>query len=137
MRCRIDPPGHHPIPPAAPHTQPRPPAAALQPHPAAERSGSAAQRTPPATAAAFCEAAAAFDVITNSWGFPTAFTDDGASSIFRNVLDAMKFAAGTGCGGFGTVSVWSGGNYRSPGDDVNAHNLKEQHPHHAGGGDHR
>ena len=71
----------------------------------------------------------AYDVSNNSWGFTSAFADNGNDSYFAPVLGAIESAAATGRGGLGTAMVFAAGNGKisvggqNIGDDANFHNL--------------
>jgi subtilisin-like proprotein convertase family protein len=66
---------------------------------------------------------AALDVSSNSWGYTSFFSDSFASTYFDPVEAAMVAAATTGRGGLGTNWVFSAGNGRASGDNVNHHNI--------------
>jgi subtilisin-like proprotein convertase family protein len=63
------------------------------------------------------------DISSNSWGYTTFFSDSFTSSFFDPVEAAMITAATTGRGGLGTNWVFSAGNARASGDNVNHHNI--------------
>lgn len=71
----------------------------------------------------------AYDVSNNSWGFTSAFADNGSEAYFAPVLDAIESAAATGRGGLGTAMVFAAGNGKisvggqNIGDDANFHSL--------------
>jgi subtilisin-like proprotein convertase family protein len=64
------------------------------------------------------------DVSNNSWGFSTPFQDDFRLSGFQGHRAALEAAATQGRDGLGTVWVFSAGNDRTSGDNVNYHNLR-------------
>lgn len=68
------------------------------------------------------------DVINNSWGFTAAFADDNglefAGTDFYQIRDEMINMVDTGRGGLGMNIVFSGGNARTSGENVNYHNLQ-------------
>lgn len=66
---------------------------------------------------------AAMDVSSNSWGYTTFFSDSFTSSFFDPVEAAIIGAATTGRSGLGTNWVFSAGNARASGDNVNHHNI--------------
>ncbi len=68
------------------------------------------------------------DVMNNSWGFSSAFSDDAGKEFSGTdvyaVTNAMKDLADTGRGGNGINIVFAAGNSRSSGDNVNYHNFQ-------------
>ncbi len=68
------------------------------------------------------------DVMNNSWGFSTAFSDDAGKEFSGTDIyaatNAMKDLADTGRGGNGINIVFSAGNNRTGGDNVNYHNFQ-------------
>jgi subtilisin-like proprotein convertase family protein len=70
-----------------------------------------------------------YDISNNSWGFTTAFTDNGDETYFAPVVDAIETAAVTGRNGLGTAMVFAAGNGKlsvggeNIGDDANFHSL--------------
>jgi subtilisin-like proprotein convertase family protein len=64
------------------------------------------------------------DVINNSWGHPRPFLDDFLNDpAFADVGAALESLAADGRDGLGTVVVFSAGNERAIGENVNHHNL--------------
>lgn len=72
---------------------------------------------------------ASYDVSNNSWGFSSAFSDNGNTDYFSPVVDAIETAATTGRDGLGTAMVFAAGNGKlsiggtNIGDDSNFHSL--------------
>ncbi|MDX2222905.1 MAG: S8 family serine peptidase [Rhodospirillaceae bacterium] len=66
----------------------------------------------------------AVHVSNNSWGFVNAFNDDFTTRTYAPYGEAVENAARLGRGGLGTVIVFSAGNAREDGDNVNHHNLQ-------------
>jgi subtilisin-like proprotein convertase family protein len=68
------------------------------------------------------------DVVNNSWGSSTPFSDDSGKEFygtdFYTVTNMMKSMADTGRHGDGINIVFSAGNSRLDGDNVNYHNLQ-------------
>ena len=63
------------------------------------------------------------DVFNNSWGFSDAFVDNIHYSYFSSIANGLENHADNGRGGLGTVTVFSAGNSRTIGDDVNYHGM--------------
>ena len=64
------------------------------------------------------------DVANNSWSYNGIFTDNFRTSYFSQHETALRDAVTLGRGGLGTNLVWSAGNSRAIGDNVNHHNLQ-------------
>jgi Ca2+-binding RTX toxin-like protein len=64
------------------------------------------------------------DISNNSWGAITPFSDDFSSASLMVDYANIRYAVETGREGLGTVFVWSAGNSRSLGDNVNHHNYQ-------------
>lgn len=68
------------------------------------------------------------DIINNSWGSATPFADDKGKEFigtdFYSVTNMMKDIADSGRGGLGGNIVFSAGNSRVSGDNVNYHNFQ-------------
>ena len=64
------------------------------------------------------------DVVNNSWGFEGFFGDNFFDPELAPLLDSLRDAMQTGRGGLGTVVVFSAGNGRAQGQDVNYHSLQ-------------
>jgi len=68
------------------------------------------------------------DVMNNSWGFTAAFSDDNALNFgvtdIADITNQMADLAANGRGGLGTSIVFSAGNARTSGENVNYHNLQ-------------
>lgn len=65
-----------------------------------------------------------FDVVNNSWGYGTPFTDNFAERNFAPLQPALEAAVEEGRDGLGTVVVFAGGNAREARDSANYHNLQ-------------
>ncbi|MBX9698526.1 MAG: S8 family serine peptidase, partial [Acetobacteraceae bacterium] len=74
--------------------------------------------------AAFERAAATVDVVNASWSYGGVFGDSFWSPAFAPIGDAMKTAALTGRDGLGTSIVFSAGNGRALGQNVNYHDFQ-------------
>lgn len=66
----------------------------------------------------------AVDVANNSWGFEGYFSDNFLNSTYAPLGDALQNALDVGRGGLGTVVVFSAGNSRAQGQDVNYHGFQ-------------
>ncbi len=64
------------------------------------------------------------DIVNNSWGFGGYFADDLDHPVFAGLADGLSTAVELGRGGLGTVVVFSAGNGRAEGQDVNYHSLQ-------------
>ena len=64
------------------------------------------------------------DVSNNSWGAIKPFSDDFSSTSFMQDYANIRYAVENGREGFGTVIVFSAGNSRAFGDNVNHHNFQ-------------
>ena len=64
------------------------------------------------------------DVVNNSWGFDGYFGDNFHDPELLPLLNALRDAMWNGRDGLGTVVVFSAGNGRSAGQDVNYHSLQ-------------
>lgn len=64
-----------------------------------------------------------FDVVNNSWGYVDAYADNFNQSWFQTVENNIMHAVSTGRGGLGTNIIFSAGNDRAEGDNVNYHNM--------------
>ena len=64
------------------------------------------------------------DVSNNSWGYIDPFSDDFSSASLMVDYASIRYAVETGRGGLGTNFVFSAGNSRSEGDNVNHHNFQ-------------
>ena len=63
------------------------------------------------------------DISNNSWGYNGFFFHDFDSDLFRDIGLALEDAISTGRDGLGTVFVFSAGNDRAYGQDVNYHSF--------------
>ncbi|MDA5193991.1 putative Ig domain-containing protein [Govanella unica] len=75
------------------------------------------------TADALLRAAAVSDVVNSSWAYTTAFQDNFKLYGFAQAGAALQTGAATGRDGLGTIFVFSGGNDRATGQNVNYHNF--------------
>jgi subtilisin-like proprotein convertase family protein len=66
----------------------------------------------------------AVDVANNSWGYGGYFSDNFLNSAYAPLGDALQNALDAGRGGLGTVVVFSAGNSRGEGQDVNYHGFQ-------------
>lgn len=64
------------------------------------------------------------DVSNNSWGAIKPFSDDFGSAAFMQDYANIRYAVENGRGGLGTVVVFSAGNSRADGENVNHHNYQ-------------
>jgi len=64
------------------------------------------------------------DVSNNSWGAINPFSDDFSSVNHMADYASIRYAVETGRDGLGTVFVFSAGNSRTSGDNVNHHNFQ-------------
>ena len=64
------------------------------------------------------------DISNNSWGAIKAFSDDFSSATHLPDYANIRYAVETGRDGYGTVFVFSAGNSRTSGDNVNHHNFQ-------------
>ncbi len=64
------------------------------------------------------------DISNNSWGAINPFSDDFASVNHMADYASIRYAVETGRDGLGTVFVFSAGNSRTSGDNVNHHNFQ-------------
>lgn len=64
------------------------------------------------------------DVSNNSWGAIKPFSDDFSSTSLMQDYANIRYAVENGRDGFGTVIVFSAGNSRATGDNVNHHNFQ-------------
>jgi Ca2+-binding RTX toxin-like protein len=64
------------------------------------------------------------DVSNNSWGAIKPFSDDFSSTSLMQDYANIRYAVENGRDGFGTVIVFSAGNSRAFGDNVNHHNFQ-------------
>lgn len=64
------------------------------------------------------------DISNNSWGFGGFFGDDFGTAAFSAIGNAIQDATAYGRGGLGTVFVFSAGNDRATGQNVNYHNFQ-------------
>lgn len=64
------------------------------------------------------------DVVNSSWGYNTAFQDSFKKFGYSQAGQALEDGAAQGRDGLGTVFVFSAGNERSAGQDVNYHNFQ-------------
>ena len=64
------------------------------------------------------------DVVNASWGYSAAYSDNFSSSYFSGSKSAIINDVSTGRGGLGIDIVFSAGNGRSSGDNVNYHNFQ-------------
>lgn len=67
---------------------------------------------------------ASVDVSNNSWSYTTFFSDNFKSGSFAQAKAALEYGVSAGRDGLGTAFVFSAGNSRSSGDDVNFHNFQ-------------
>ncbi len=67
---------------------------------------------------------ATVDVVNNSWGFEGYFGDSFHDPAMFPILNALRGAMLNGRDGLGTVVVFSAGNGRAAGQDVNYHSLQ-------------
>jgi subtilisin-like proprotein convertase family protein len=68
--------------------------------------------------------AANVDVMNNSWGYTSPFSDNFTSSTFAPFATALKNLADQGRNGLGTSIVFAAGNSGDAGDNVNYHNFQ-------------
>ncbi|TAL31868.1 MAG: type I secretion C-terminal target domain-containing protein [Alphaproteobacteria bacterium] len=64
------------------------------------------------------------DVMNNSWGYTSPFSDNFASATFSPFATALKNLADLGRGGLGANVVFAAGNSGDSGDNVNYHNFQ-------------
>ncbi len=64
------------------------------------------------------------DVFNNSWSFTSYFSDNIHTSYFSPVFDGIQNLAQNGRDGLGTLTVFSAGNSRTEGDNVNHHGMQ-------------
>ena len=64
------------------------------------------------------------DISNNSWGTCDFFGDDFNSATYMADYANIRYAVETARGGYGTVFVFSAGNSRTSGDNVNHHNFQ-------------
>jgi Ca2+-binding RTX toxin-like protein/subtilisin family serine protease len=64
------------------------------------------------------------DISNNSWGTIDFFGDDFSSAIYMADYANIRYAVETGRDGYGTIFVFSAGNSRTSGDNVNHHNYQ-------------
>ena len=64
------------------------------------------------------------DISNNSWGAIKPFSDDFSSTMFMQDYANIRYAVENGRDGLGTAFVFSAGNSRSEGDNVNHHNFQ-------------
>jgi subtilisin-like proprotein convertase family protein len=67
---------------------------------------------------------ARFDVVNSSWGYSTLFQDNFNTWAFSSSEAALIHGTTAGRGGLGTTYVFSAGNARGVGDNVNHHNYQ-------------
>jgi len=67
---------------------------------------------------------ARFDVVNSSWGYADHFRDNFNLASFASSEAALAHGAAAGRGGLGTLYVFSAGNARGTGDNVNHHNYQ-------------
>ena len=65
-----------------------------------------------------------FDVSNNSWGAVDVFADDFNRADWMMGYQAIRYAVDNGRDGDGTVFIFSAGNSRAAGDNVNYHNFQ-------------
>lgn len=65
-----------------------------------------------------------FDVVNNSWGYVSPFSDNLNQSYFAGHKAALISAVSEGRGGLGTNIVFAAGNAAGQGDNVNYHGLQ-------------
>ncbi len=73
---------------------------------------------------AFNKATDNVDVLNNSWGYTSIFSDNKLSSSYASYFTAIENMAKNSRDGLGTNVVFSAGNSRSSGDNVNHHNTQ-------------
>jgi subtilisin-like proprotein convertase family protein len=73
---------------------------------------------------AISKAWAVSDVVNSSWGYNTAFQDSFKKFGYSQAGQALEDGVSQGRDGLGTVFVFSAGNERSSGQDVNYHNFQ-------------
>jgi len=64
------------------------------------------------------------DISNNSWGTIDFFGDDFSSAAYMADYANIRYAVETGRDGYGTIFVFSAGNSRTSGDNVNHHNFQ-------------
>ncbi|MGB0684023.1 MAG: cadherin-like domain-containing protein [Magnetovibrionaceae bacterium] len=64
------------------------------------------------------------DVVNNSWGYSSPFSDNFNSYWFTSMGSSMRGAAQYGRDGLGTITVFAAGNERSYGGNTNYHNFQ-------------
>lgn len=67
---------------------------------------------------------AGFDVVNNSWGYTSPFSDNFSAGWMNTMKNNLVNAVDNGRGGLGTVVVFAAGNSREYGDNTNYHNLQ-------------
>lgn len=73
---------------------------------------------------AFSKATADVDILNNSWGYSSIFSDNKLSSSYGTYFNAIENMAKNGRDGLGTIAVFSAGNSLASGDNVNHHNTQ-------------
>jgi subtilisin family serine protease len=64
------------------------------------------------------------DVVNNSWGFTSSFSDNPNSIYFKSMFAALDSDVTTGRGGLGTNVVFAAGNARQSNDNTDFHGLQ-------------
>ena len=64
------------------------------------------------------------DISNNSWGTIDFFGDDFSSATYMANYANIRYAVETGRDGYGTIFIFSAGNSRTSGDNVNHHNYQ-------------